>query len=48
MKNFRFVAYSTDEGYKNQDPEDAVIFVNKEGQEVTEDGDLVDDASLHS
>ena len=37
----RFVAYRTDEGYKNQDPEDAYL-VNKEGLEVTEDGDLVD------
>lgn len=37
----RFIAYRTDEGYQNQDPEDAYL-VNKEGLEVTEDGDLVD------
>ena len=37
----RFIAYRTDEGYKNQDPEDAYL-VNKEGLEVDEDGDLVD------
>ena len=41
-ENFRFVAYKTDEGYKNQDPEDR-YFVNKEGKEVTEEGELVED-----
>lgn len=41
-ENFRFVAYRTDEGYKNQDIEDR-YFVNKEGKEVTEDGELVED-----
>ena len=40
-ENGRFIAYRTDEGYKNQDPEDAYL-VNKEGLEVNEDGDLVD------
>jgi hypothetical protein len=41
-ENARFVAYRTDEGYKNQDLEDR-YFVNREGKEVTEDGDLVED-----
>ena len=41
-ENFRFVAYRTDEGYKNQDIEDR-YFVNKEGKEVTEEGELVED-----
>jgi hypothetical protein len=41
-ENFRFVAYRTDEGYKNQDTEDR-YFVNKEGKEVNEDGELVED-----
>ena len=41
-ENFRFVAYRTDEGYKNQDAEDR-YFVNKEGKEVTEEGKLVED-----
>jgi len=41
-ENFRFVAYRTDEGYKNQDAEDR-YFVNKEGKEVTEEGELVED-----
>ena len=41
-ENFRFVAYKTDEGYKNQDIEDR-YFVNKEGKEVTEEGELVED-----
>ena len=29
----RFIAYRTDEGYKNQDPEE-VYFVNRDGEEV--------------
>ena len=41
-ENARFVAYRTEEGYKNQDLEDR-YFVNREGKEVTEDGDLVED-----
>tara|TARA_Y100001970_G_scaffold164446_1_gene200913 strand:- start:410 stop:1375 length:966 start_codon:yes stop_codon:yes gene_type:complete len=41
-ENLRFIAYRTDEGYKNQDPEDR-YFVNKEGKEVTEEGELVED-----
>jgi hypothetical protein len=41
-ENFRFIAYRTDEGYKNQDSEDR-YFVNKQGQEVTEEGKLVND-----
>jgi len=41
-ENMRFVAYRTDEGYKNQDLEDR-YFVNKEGKEVTEEGELVED-----
>ena len=41
-ENFRFVAYRTDKGYKNQDVEDR-YFVIKEGKEVTEDGELVED-----
>jgi hypothetical protein len=41
-ENFRFIAYRTDEGYKNQDPEDR-YFVNKQGKEVTEEGELIDD-----
>jgi len=41
-ENLRFIAYRTDEGYKNQDAEDR-YFVNKEGKEVTEEGELVED-----
>ena len=41
-ENLRFIAYRTDEGYKNQDPEDR-YFVNKEGKEVTEERELVED-----
>ena len=41
-ENFRFVAYRSDEGYKNQDPEDR-YFVNKQGKEVNEDGELIED-----
>ena len=41
-ENLRFIAYRTEEGYKNQDVEDR-YFVNKEGKEVTEEGELVED-----
>ena len=37
----RFVAYHTDEGYKNQDPDDT-YYVNRDGEEITEDGDVKD------
>ena len=37
----RFVAYRTDEGYKNQDPDD-IYYVNRDGEEITEDGEVKD------
>ena len=40
----RFIAYRTDEGYQNQDPEDA-YFVNTDGDEIDEKGELVTDFS---
>ena len=36
----KFIAYNTDEGYKNQDPEDA-YFVNKNGDKVDEEGNII-------
>tara|TARA_A100001201_G_scaffold143346_1_gene144611 strand:+ start:37 stop:999 length:963 start_codon:yes stop_codon:yes gene_type:complete len=38
----RYIAYRTDEGYKNQDPEQA-YFVNSDGEEIDKDGELVAD-----
>ena len=40
----RFIAYRTDEGYQNQDPEDT-YFVNADGDEIDEKGELVTDFS---
>ena len=36
-KDGRFIAYRTDKGYKDRDPE-KVYFVNKDGEEVNEEG----------
>ncbi len=40
-KEGKFIAYNTDEGYKNQDPEDAYL-VNKDGDKVDEDGNIIE------
>ena len=40
-KEGKFVAYNTDEGYKNQDPEDSYL-VNKNGDKVDEDGNIIE------
>ena len=39
-KDNRYIAYRTDEGYKNQDPEQ-VYFVNVDGEEVDEEGNKI-------
>lgn len=41
-KDLRFIAYRTDEGYENQDPEDS-YYVNKEGVEIDKEGEPVED-----
>ena len=40
-KEGKFIAYNTDEGYKNQDPEDSYL-VNKNGDKVDEDGNIIE------
>ena len=41
-EDLRFIAYRTDEGYQNQDPEDR-YYVNREGAEVDKEGELTVD-----
>ena len=41
-EELRFVAYRTDEGYKDQDEEDR-YYVNRQGVEVDKDGDPIED-----
>jgi hypothetical protein len=40
-KEGKFIAYNTDEGYKNQDPEDSYL-VNKNGDKVDKDGNIIE------